>query len=60
MGKAKGEKQFAISKHRRDDTKMGFKQMGKDTDWINLAQDTDSVLAVLNMVTNHAPWTSLE
>jgi hypothetical protein len=55
MGEAEGKKQFAISKHRQDDAKMGFKQMGKDTDWINLAQDTDSVLAVLNMVTNHVP-----
>jgi hypothetical protein len=50
MGKAEGKK----------NTKMGFKQMGKDTDWINLAQDTDSVLALLHMVTNLAPWTNLE
>ena len=57
MGKAE---EFAISKCRQDDTKMGFKQMGKDTYWIYLAQDTDSVLALLNMGTNHAPWTSLE
>jgi hypothetical protein len=55
MRKVEGKKQFAISKHRWDDAKMGFKQMGKDTDWINLAQDTDSVLALLNMLTNHAP-----
>jgi len=28
MGKAKGKKQFSISRHRQDDTKIGFKQMG--------------------------------
>ena len=53
VGKPEGKRPLGRPRRRwEDNIKMDLREVGKDGDWMELAQDTDRWRALVNMVMN--------
>ena len=52
-GRPSGKRHLGMPKHRwEDNIRMDFKEMGINTNWVNLAQDRDYRRALVNAALN--------
>ena len=54
MGKTKGKRSIGRTRHRwEDNIELYLQDVGRDMDWIDMAQDRDRWRALVNTVMNH-------